>query len=104
MIGGVIVLRGGAFVAVCWRFICFTLGGVGVSGGIICTRLSVWLGGGGVMLSRSGVAALMGGTVGVTMMGGIVTLGNYGATLGGEIGSCCDDFVGTCCFGWTVAH
>ena len=56
------------------------------------------------MLSRSGVAALMGGTVGVTVMGGIITLGNDGATLGGEIDSCCDAFVGTFCCGWTVAR
>ena len=56
------------------------------------------------MLYRLVDAALMGGTFGVTVVSGIVTLGNYGATLGGEIGSCCDDFVGTCCFGWTVAH
>ena len=74
--------------------LCFTLGGVGVSGGIICTLLSDWLGGGGVMLSWSGVAALMGGTFGVTVMGGIVTLGNNGATLGGETGSCFDAFEG----------
>ena len=56
------------------------------------------------MLSRSGVAAVMGGTFGVTVMGGIVTLGNNGATLGGETGSCFDVFVGTFCFGWTVAR
>ena len=92
MIGGVIGLRGGAFVAFCWRFLCFILGGVGVSGGIICTLLSEWLGGGGVMLSRSGVTALMGGTVDVTVLGVIFTLGNYGATLGGETGSCVDSF------------
>ena len=42
------------------------------------------------MLSRSGVAAVMGGTFGFTVFGGIVTLGNYGATLGGETGICCD--------------
>ena len=56
------------------------------------------------MLSWSGVTAVMGGTFGVTVMGGIVTLGNYGATLCGETGSCCDAFVGTCCCGWTVAR
>ena len=104
MIGGVIGLRGGAFVAFCWRFLCFILGCVGVSGGIICTLLSEWLGGGGVMLSRSGVTALMGGTFGVTMVGGIVTLGNDGATLGGETGRCWDAFVGICYCGWTVAR
>ena len=104
MIGGVIGLRGGAFVAFFWRFLCFTLGGVGVSGVIICALLSDWLGGGGLMLSRTGVAALMGGTVGVTLMGGIVTLGNNGATLGGETGRCWDAFVGICCCGWTVAR
>ena len=104
LIGGVISLRGSAFVASCWRFLCSTLGGVGVSGGIVCTLLSDWLGGGGVMLSRSGVATMMGGTFGVTVMGGIVTLGNDGATLGGEKGSCFDAFVGTCCCGCTVAR
>ena len=88
MIGGVIRLSGSAFVASCWRFLCFALGGVGVSGGIICTMLSEWLGGGGVILSRSGVSALMGGTFGVTVIGGIFTLGNDGANLGGETGSC----------------
>ena len=56
------------------------------------------------MLSRSGVSAFMGGTVGVTVMGGNVTLGNDGATLGGETGICCDAFVGTCCCGWTVVR
>ena len=39
------------------------------------------------MLSWSGVAAVMGGTFCVSVMGGIVTLGNDGATLGGETGS-----------------
>ena len=68
---------------------------MGVSGGIICNLLSDWLGGGGVMFSRSGVAALMGGAVGDTVMGCVVTLGKDGATLGGETGSCCD---------WTVVH
>ena len=73
MICGVICLRGGTFVAFYWRFRCFTLGGVGVSGGIICNLLSDWIGGGGVMFSCSGVAALMGGAVGATVMGGVVT-------------------------------
>ena len=100
MIGGVIGLRGSVFF---WRFLCFTLGGVGVSGGIICTLLSDWLGGGGVILSRSGVTALMDGNFGVTVIGGIITLGNDGSTLGGETGSCFDAFVGTYCCGWTVA-
>ena len=68
---------------------------MGVSGGIICTLLSDWIGGGGVMLSRLGVAALMGGAVGATVMGGVVALGKDGATLGGDTGSCCD---------WIVAH
>ena len=57
--------------------------------------LSDWFGGGGVMLSRSGVAAVIGGTFGVTVMGGIVTLGNDGVTLGGETGSCFNASVGT---------
>ena len=95
MICGVICLRGGTFVAFCWRFRCFTLGGVGVSGGIICNLSSDWLGGGGVMLSRLGVAALMGGAVGATLMGVVVTLGKDGTTVGGETGSCCD---------WNVAR
>ena len=104
MIGGVVGLRGSAFFAPCWRFLCSTLGSVGVSGGIVCTLLSDWLGGGGVMLSRSGVAAVMGGTFGVTVMGGNVTLRNNGSTLGGDTGSCFDAFVGTCCCGWNVAR
>ena len=90
MICGVTCLRGGTFSAFCWRFCCFTLGGVGVSGGIICNLLSDWLGGGGLMISRLGVAALMGGAVGATVMGVVVTIGKEGATLGGETGSCCD--------------
>ena len=77
---------------------------MGASGGIVCTLLSDWFGGVGVMLSRSGVAAVMGGTFGVTVIGVIVTLGNNGATLGGDTGSCFDAFVGTCCCGWTVAR
>ena len=47
---------------------------------------------------------MMGGTFGVPVMGGIVTLGNDGATLGGETGSCFYAIVGTCCCGWTVAR
>ena len=104
MICGVIFLRGGTFVAFYWLFCCCTLGGVGVSGGIICNLLSDCIGRGGVMLSRSGVAALMGGAVGATVMSGVVTLGKYGATLGGETGSCCGAVVGTCCCGWNVAR
>ena len=50
---------------------------------------------GGVMISHSGGAALMGGDVGATVMGGVVTLGKDGGTLGGEIGSCCN---------WNVAR
>ena len=76
------------FVASCWLFLCSVLGGAGVSGGIVCILLSDWYGGGGVILYRSGVADVMGGFFGVTVMGGIVTLGNTGAALGGETGSC----------------
>ena len=47
------------------------------------------------MLSRSGGAAVMGGTFGVTVMGVIVTLGNDGVTLGGETGSYFNASVGT---------
>ena len=85
-------------------FYCCTLGGVGVSGGIICNLLSGCLGMGGVMLSHSGVAALMGGAVGATVVGGFVTLGKYGATLGGETVCCCGAVLGTCCCGWNVAQ
>ena len=67
---------------------------MGVSGGIVCTLFSNWFGGGGIMLFCSGV----------DMMGGIFTLGKFGATLGGEIGSCFDASVGTYCCGWTVAR
>ena len=67
---------------------------MGVSGGIVCTLFSDWFGGGGVMLSQYDVAAVMGGTFPVTAMGGIVTLGNDGATLGGETGSCFDASLG----------
>ena len=85
-------MRGSAFGASCWWFIFSTLGGVGVSGGIICTLFSDCFGGCGVNILRSGVA----------MMGGIFTLGNFGATLGGGPGGCVDDSVGTSCFGWIV--
>ena len=94
LLGGIFGLRGSAIGASCWRFLCSALGGVCVSGGIVCTLFSDWFGGGGLMLSRSGVA----------VMGGIFTLGNFGATLGGETDSCFDAYVGTCCCGWTVAH
>ena len=63
----------------------FTLRGLGVSGGIICTLFSGWFGGCVVKLSRSGVA----------VMGGIFTLGYFGATFGGGPGGCFDDSVGT---------
>ena len=94
LMGGIFGLRGSAFGASCWRVLFSTLGGVGVSGGIVCTLFSDWFGGGGVILSRSVVA----------LMGVIFTLGNFGATLGGEPGSCFDASVGTCCCGWTVAR
>ena len=103
---GVVCLRGGTFVAFCCLFIMLfyycTLGGVGVSGEIICSLVSDWIGGGGVMLSRSGVAALMGGAVGATVMGGVVTLGKDGATLCGEIVCCRGADVRTCCCGWKL--
>ena len=83
--GGFFGLRGSAFGASCWRFLFSALGGVGVSGGVVCSMLSEWFGGGGLMLSWSGVA----------VMGGIFTLGNFGATLGGGPGGCVDDSVGT---------
>ena len=73
-------MRGSAVGASCWWFLFSTLGGVGASVGIICTLFSDWFGGCGVKLSRSGVA----------VMGGISTLGNFGATLGGKTGSCFD--------------
>ena len=78
LMGGIFGMRGSAFVASCWRFLFSALGGVGVSSGIICTLLSDWFGGCGVKLSRSGVA----------VMGGIFTLGNFGATLGSETVGC----------------
>ena len=78
---------------------CCILGGVGVSGAIICNLLSDWIGMGGVMLSRSGVAALIAGAVGATVMGGVINLGKDGATLGGETVCCCGTNVGTCCCG-----
>ena len=74
--GGIFGLIGSAFGASCWRFLFSTLGGVGVSGGIICTLFSDWFYGCGLKLSRSGVA----------VMGCIFTLGNFGATLGGGPG------------------
>ena len=65
---------------------------MGASVGIICTIFSDWFGRCGVKLSWSGV----------TVMGGIFTLGNFGSTIGGGPGVCVDDYVGTCCCGWTV--
>ena len=90
---GIFGLRGSAFGVSCWRVLFSTLGGAGVSGGIICTLFSDWFDGGGVMLSRSGVA----------IMRGIFTPVKFGATLCGETGGCFVDSVGTCCCGWTVA-
>ena len=105
---GVVCLRGGTLVAFCCLFImlfrCCTLGGVGVSGGIIFSLVSDWLGMGGVMLSRSGVATVMGGAVGATVMGGVITLGKDGATLGGEKFCSCGAVVESCCCGWKVAR
>ena len=86
---------GSAFVASCWRFLCSILGGAGVSGGIVCTLLSDWYDRGGVILSWSGVAAVIGGTFGVTVMGRIVTLETDGDTLGGDTGRCFNASVGT---------
>ena len=85
-------MRGSVFGASCWRFLFSAFGGVGVSGRIICTLFSAWFGGCGVELSQSGVA----------MMGGIFTVGNFGAILGGDTGGCFVASVGTCCCGWTV--
>ena len=78
--------------ASCWWFLFSTLGGVGVSDGIICTLFSNWFGRCGVMLSRSGVAVI----------GGMFTLVNFGATLSGRQVDCVDVFVGTCCYGWII--
>ena len=69
-----------------------TLGGVGLSGGIICTLFSEWFGGCGVTLSRSVVVVI----------GGMFTLGNFGATLGGRLGDCVVVSDGIRCSGWTV--
>ena len=105
---GVVCLRVGTFVDFCCLFImlfcCCTLGGVGVSGEIICNLVSDWLGMSGVIFSPSFGAALMGGTVGATVMGGVVTLGKDGATLGGDTVCCCGAVVGTCCCGLKVAR
>ena len=78
-------MRGSSFDASCWQFLCSTVRGVGVSGGVVCTLFSDWLGRGGLILSQSSVA----------VMGGIFTLGNFGAKLVGETGSCFDASVGT---------
>ena len=40
LLGGIFGLRGSAFGASRWRFLCSTLVGVGVSGGIVCTLFS----------------------------------------------------------------
>ena len=104
---GVIYLRVGTFFDFCCLFIvlfhCCTLGGVGVSCEIKWNLVSDRLGMGGVILSRSGGTALMGGDVVATVMGGVVTLGKDGATLGGDTVCCCGAVVGTCCCGWKVA-
>ena len=68
-----------------WWFLFSALGGIDVSGGTICTLFSDCFGGCGVKLYRSGV----------TVMEGIFTLENFGATLGGGPGGCVDDSVGT---------
>ena len=60
LLGGIFGLRGSAFGTSFWWFLFSTLGGVGVSGGIICTLFSDCFGGCEVKLSRSGVA-VMGG-------------------------------------------
>ena len=63
-------MRGGAAGASCWWFLFSTLGGVGLSGGI--------------------------------MIGGMFTLGNVGATLGGRPGDRVAVSDGICCSGWSV--
>ena len=63
-------LRGSHFDAPCWWFLFSTLGGVGLSGGM--------------------------------MIGGMFTLGNFGATLGDRPGDCVAVSDGICCSGWTV--
>ena len=92
LLGGIFGLRGRAVGASCWWFLFSTLGGVGISGGIIYTLFSDFFGGCGLKLSWSGV----------TVMGGIFTLENFWATLGGGPGGCFDDSVITSCCGWTV--
>ena len=85
-------MRGGASGASCWWFIFSTLGGMVLSGGIICTLFPDWFGRCGVTLYRSGVV----------MTGGMFTLGNFGATLGGRPDDCVAVSDGICCSGWTV--
>ena len=85
LLGGIFGSRGSAFGASCWWFLFFALRGVSSSGGIICTLFSDCFGGCGEKLSWSGVA----------VMGGIFTLGNFWATLGGGLGGCVYDSVGT---------
>ena len=65
---------------------------MGLSGGIICTLFSDWFGGCGVTISLSGVVVI----------GVMITLGNFGATLCGRPSDCVAVSVGACCYGWTV--
>ena len=51
------------------------------------------------IFSTLGGVCLSGGI----MIGGMFTLGKFGATLGGGPGSCFDGSVGASCCGWTVA-
>ena len=71
-------MRGGAVGASCLWFLFSTLGGVGLSGAISYTLFHNWFGGCGVTLSRSGVVVI----------GGMFTLGNFGAALGDRPGDC----------------
>ena len=67
---GIFGMIGSAAGASCWWFLFSTLGGVGLSGGI--------------------------------MIGGMFTLGNFGATLGDRPVDCVAVYDGICCSGWTV--
>ena len=69
-------IRGGAAGASCWWFLFSTLGGMGLSGRIICTLFPDWFGGCGVTLPRSGVVVIV----------GMFAIGNFGATFGGRPG------------------
>ena len=82
-------MGGGAAGASCWWFLFSTLGGVVLSVGSICTLFSDWFGGCGVTLSRFGVV----------VTGGMFTLGNFGATLGGRSGYCVAVSDGICSSG-----